>query len=125
MLVAEDYLIRDTDRAISELEAVVNETDDESLVNIARLRLARVLAYDEQYDRALAILNVADVGDFEARFNEVRGDIHAAMGNTEAAMSAYTEALLQSGNGTVNPELVQLKLNDLLQNDLLDAGDEG
>jgi predicted negative regulator of RcsB-dependent stress response len=125
MLVAEDNLIRDTDRAISELEAVVAQTQDASMVNIARLRLARVLAYDEQYERALTVLNVADSGEFEARFSEVRGDIHSATGNLEAAMSAYTEALLGSATGGINRDVLQLKLNDLLQSDLLDSGDEG
>ena len=123
--MAEANLIRDTDRAISELTAVVAETSDESLGNIARLRLARVLAYDEQYEQALDTLNVADAGEFEARYNETRGDIQAALGNVEAAISAYTEALLGSGNGSVNRDFVQLKLNDLLQNDLLTSEDDG
>lgn len=125
LLIAQDYLVRDTDRAIAELEAVVNETADESLVYVARLRLARVLAYAEQYDRALATLDIGETGDFEARFSEVRGDIHAATGDVEAAIGAYTDALLGAGNGTVNQDILQLKLNDLLQADLLDSGDEG
>lgn len=125
LLMAEENLIRDTDRAISELQAVVDETEDLSLINIARLRLARVLAFDEQYDAALAVLNVAEEGEFSARFSEVRGDIHAATGNIEAALSAYTEALLGAGNGAVNQDILQLKLNDLIGNDLLDTGDEG
>ena len=125
LLIAEDSLIRDTERSISELEAVVEQSDDPGLVSIARLRLARVLAYAEQYDRALAVLNIAEPGEFAARFSEVRGDIHAATGNTEAAVSAYTDALLGAGNGTVNRELVQLKLNDLIQAREPESGDEG
>jgi len=114
LLVASDNLIRDTDRAIREIEAVVNQSEDEGMVRIARTRLARVLAYDEQYDRALEVLNVADAGEFEPLFSEIRGDIHAARGDTEAAISAYTNAMTFSGGGTVvNVELIQLKLNDL------------
>jgi len=45
----------------------------------------------------------------------VRGDVHAAMGNVEAAISAYTDALLRGGNGTVDLEFLQLKLNELIQ----------
>jgi predicted negative regulator of RcsB-dependent stress response len=125
LLIARDNLIRDTDRSISELEAVVASSGDPGMVNIARLRLARVLAYDEQFDRALGVLNIPDAGEFEARFSEVRGDIHAANGNTEAAISAYTDALFGAANGTVDTEYVQLKLNDLIQASALDSGESG
>ena len=126
LLIAEDSLIRDTDRAIAELEAVVENSRDEGLMQIARLRLARVLAYDEQYDRALATLSVSDTGEFAARFSEVRGDIHAANGNVEAAVQAYTDALLGgASNGTVNLDVVQLKLNDLVQAAEPESEDEG
>lgn len=125
MLVAKDNLIRDTDRSISELESVVDHSKDKSLVKIARLRLARVLAYDEQFDRALSVLDIPDAGEFEARFNEVRGDIHASTGDTEAAVSAYTDALLGAGNGSVNREFVQLKLDDLIQSQAPEPEDEG
>ena len=35
--------------------------------------------------RALDVLNVSDAGEFDARFSEIRGDIHADTGNVEAA----------------------------------------
>lgn len=124
-LIAEANLIRDTDRAIDELESVVEHDADPGLVNIARLRLARVLAWDQQFDRALEVLSIDDPGAFEARFNEVRGDILAAMGDSEAAISAYTDALLASGNGTINREFLQLKLNDLIQAQEPELEDEG
>lgn len=125
LLIAEENLIREPDRAISELETVVDESSDEGLARIARLRLARVLAFDEQYDRALDLLNIADPGEFDAQFSEVRGDVHAAMGNTEAALTAYTEALLGSANGSINTDIVQLKINDLNQRLESVAGEDG
>lgn len=115
LLIAQDYLIRDTDRSIAELTKVVEQSRDEGMVRIARLRLARVLAYDEQYDLALATLNVPEPGQFESRFAEVRGDIHAAAGNTEAAISSYTDALLGAGSVAIDTEFLQLKLNELRQ----------
>lgn len=115
LLIAEANLVRDTNRSVAELEAVVAGADNPGMVNIARLRLARVLAYQEQYDRALAVLDVPDAGEFAARFAEIRGDIQAALGNREAATSAYTEALIGAGNGSVNSEFVQLKLSEIFQ----------
>jgi len=128
LLIATDNLIRDTDRAIDELSAVVEQSRDDGLVKIGRMRLARVLAYDEQFERALTTLNVSDPGEFEARYSEIRGDIHAAAGNVEAARSAYEDALFSAGNGTINTDLVRLKINDLIQAvgpDSGDSGDEG
>jgi predicted negative regulator of RcsB-dependent stress response len=115
LLIARDYLIRDTARTIAELEAVIDTSRDEGIVDIARLRLARALAYDEQYSRALEVLSVPDPGAFSARFSEVRGDIHSAMGNIEAAISAYQDAMIAAVTGGANSELLQLKLNNLIQ----------
>jgi predicted negative regulator of RcsB-dependent stress response len=115
LLIASDNLIRDTARSITELTAVMDDSRDEGMAMIARLRLARVLAYDEQYDRALDVLNVPNAGEYAPRLNDIKGDIYAAMGNTDSAVNAYTDALLGSGNGTVDTEYLQLKLNDLIQ----------
>lgn len=128
LLIASDSLIRDTQRSIDELTAVMEQSRDEGTATIARLRLARVLAYDEQYERALQVLNVAETGEFAARFSEIRGDIYAATGEVQAAIDEYTDALLASGNGTIDTEYVQLKLSDLIQDSVAEptaAGDGG
>jgi predicted negative regulator of RcsB-dependent stress response len=113
LLVAKEYLISDTARAESELRRVMTESTDPGLAFVARLRLARVLIYRESYQDALQVLEVEDAGEFAARLNELNGDVHAAMGDIDAARSAYTQALTAPGAESVDRNYVQMKLNSL------------
>jgi predicted negative regulator of RcsB-dependent stress response len=74
-----------------------------------------VLAYQTNYAEALEVLDVEDPGQFAARMNEIKGDIHAAMGEIEAARAAYTQALTAPGSESVDRNFVQMKLNQLLE----------
>ena len=100
------------DAAIEDYSFVMENTSDPELALIARLRLARVLAQDESYSEALAVLDIAP-GSFSARYNEVRGDIHAALGDADSARAAYSAALNAQETGLVDRNLVQMKLDDL------------
>ena len=100
------------DGAGDELRYVMEETSDPELALVARLRLARVLAQQEAYDEALTTLNV-DPGRFSGRYNEVRGDIHVALGDPVNARAAYTAALVTEESNLVDRNLVQMKLEDL------------
>lgn len=113
LLMARERLISDPDKAAADLRYAMEHSKDDQLALIARLRLARVLAYQKKYKEALRLLDVSDPGQFAARLESIKGDINAALGNTDAARNAYTQALVAPGSDTLDRNLVQMKLNHL------------
>jgi predicted negative regulator of RcsB-dependent stress response len=112
LLVASAEIVTAPDAATEKLRYTM-QGDDPELAMIARLRLARVLAYREQYQEALELLNVPEPGQFAGRIAEIRGDIHVALGETEAARTAYLEAQIAPGAELVDRSYLQMKLADL------------
>ena len=99
----------DSKAAREQLEWAMQHTSDVSLKTLAQLNLARVLLSDGDLDGASRLATV-ETGGFAGDFAELRGDIAAAKQELSAAREAYTLALtLNVGN----PELVQMKLDDL------------
>jgi predicted negative regulator of RcsB-dependent stress response len=113
LAVARDVLISNPGRAAAELRAVMNQKRDRELAMVARLRLARVLAYQQDYAGALEVLDVEEPGAFQARLEDIRGDVHAAQGDIEAARTDYTNALTAVGAEAIDRSYVQMKLGDL------------
>ncbi len=72
-----------------------------------------MLLDQEDLDAALAMLDVADEGEFKPRYHEVRGDIHFARGDAAAARQEYQLALAASRPGIIDRPLLQMKLDDL------------
>jgi predicted negative regulator of RcsB-dependent stress response len=101
------------DRAAAYLTTVMNNSRDPQLVQVARLRLARVQVAQNHPDAALKTLGTADQGAFEARFAEVRGDAYFAKGDKAAALSAYRAARVAAGPAEAANDLLDLKINDL------------
>lgn len=113
LLVARGEVVTAPDGAAEKLRFAMEGTSDPDLAMVARLRLARVLAYREQYDEALSLLTVETPGEFSGRISEIRGDIYAARGDANAARTAYLEALVGSGAELLDRTFLQMKLADL------------
>ena len=113
MLLASAEVVTAPDDAAEKLRFTMEHSDDPELAMVARLRLARVLAYRDRDEEALAVLNVPEPGQFAGRIAEIKGDIHAANGETDAARTAYLEAMVAPGAELLDRGLLQMKLSDL------------
>ena len=102
------------DKAAEYLQQVVNTATTDEFRNIARLRLARVLIFQEKYDAALKALADPRSRAFAPAFHDVRGDVYYAMGKQAEARSEYEQALNSDVAATVvDRTYVQAKLDDL------------
>ena len=113
LLVASAEVVTAPDAAAEKLRFTMEQSDDPELAMVARLRLARVLAYRDQHQEALALLDVAEPGQFAGRIAEIRGDIHASLGETDAARTDYLQAMVASGAELLDRGFLQMKLADL------------
>ena len=86
----------------------------EEFKQVGRLRLAKIMLYQDKAAEVVDLLDGVNEGAFAARYADVRGDAYYALGNIGEARQAYQLALAESGNNaTVNQQFVQLKLLDL------------
>ena len=83
----------DKDGAKAELAFVIDQSSEEELKGIARLRLAQVQLDDKQYDDALRTLDAKTDDAFTPIYADQRGDILLAAGRTADARTAYETAL--------------------------------
>lgn len=104
---------RDQDAAEALREVLASGENDE-IQMVARLRLAKILLYQEKSVEVIELLTDHVEGGFAARYNELLGDAFAAEGRYEDARQAYRAALSESRNlRTIDNNLLLLKLNDL------------
>ena len=104
---------RDEDAA-NELKTLLQAGGDSEAAMVGRVRLARILLYQDKPQEAADLLQSYSDTAFAARYSETLGDAYAALGRSDDARDAYTLALADNPNApTVNRTLVQMKINDL------------
>lgn len=104
---------RDQD-AVDVLRQLVVDEEESELQLVGRLRLAKVLLYQNKAAEVIELVEGRTEGGFAARYSEILGDAYAANGDYAAAQTAYLAALAEDQSlQTIDSSLVQLKINDL------------
>lgn len=96
-----------------QLRWAMEHATDGATRQVARLRLARVLADANEIDPALALLDIDDTAGFELDYYELRGDLHETKGNKQAARNAYQQALKHVDDRSSYRPILNMKLDDL------------
>lgn len=99
------------EKAKSVLQSVIDKPTIEGIDELARLRLARILIAESNYDQALSLMSGNSLA-FEAHYQALRGDIYLAQGDVGKARQAYQGALADS-SAFVGDQQVRMKLDSL------------
>ena len=111
----------DYENAIIQLEFLVENSIDESLKHIARIRIARIRLQQNLYDEALQVVQTESMGSFEAKYEEIKGDIFSKQGQFSEAQAAYLKALDLLLPGEFDYEYIQMKFKDIQSDHSSDA----
>nr|WP_274611301.1 tetratricopeptide repeat protein [Pseudomonas lalucatii] len=102
--------------AAAELQTVVEQPADDTLGELARQRLARVLAAQDQAEAALQLLDGDAEQAYLASREELKGDLLVSLGRDDEAHAAYLKAKAALAEDAAVGGL-QMKLDDLAKGD--------
>lgn len=97
----------------SRLQWTLDNSKEDELKDLVRLRLAGILLDEKKYGEALGLLETRHGESFDGLYADLKGDILSATGKVTEARSAYQTALdKMSVKGTYR-NIVQMKLDAL------------
>lgn len=103
----------DLTTARTHLQWVLDHGKPQEMVNIARVRLARVLMDSGEAQQALTLLGNDPPAGFVGIYKELEGDLYRALGQIENARAAYRNALAALTPQARNRDELQMKLDDV------------
>jgi predicted negative regulator of RcsB-dependent stress response len=103
----------DPARAKTQLQWVIDNAREDTLKDVARLRLAAVLLDEKKYADALTLLEAKHPDSFDGLFADLKGDVFSAQGKIDEARSAYKLAYEKIDTQSIYRSLIQMKLDAL------------
>jgi predicted negative regulator of RcsB-dependent stress response len=114
MTLAKVYIEKNKlDQAKSELQIVASNSRMLPLKQIAKIRIARILAAGKDYTNALSELSSVEDTTYMPVINELKGDIYGATGQYQEAINAYRLAITEVKNNGMGNLFLEMKTNEL------------
>jgi predicted negative regulator of RcsB-dependent stress response len=114
MTLAKVYVQKNKlNEAQNELQYVVRKSKMPSLRQIAKIRIARIMASNKSYTEALTQLGAIEDKTYLPVINELKGDIYNATGQYQEAISAYKLAITEVKNNGMGNLFLEMKTNEL------------
>lgn len=96
------------------LAIVAKNSKSNLMMDIARIRLSRILIEEKAYDEALLQLNGISNSPYFPMVDELKGDIYTAMGKNFDAAKHYQEAINAVEKNGVGNLFLEMKSSELL-----------
>jgi predicted negative regulator of RcsB-dependent stress response len=100
-------------QAKTQLQWVVEHGSEETLKDMAHLRLAAILLDEKNYAESLKNLDATHPASFDGLYADLRGDVLSAQGKTDEARKAYQMAFDKTDAKSTYRQLIQMKLDEL------------
>ena len=114
LTLAKLYVARENyTRAQDQLIYVASHSKMPALQQVAMIRLARIFAANKAYDKALVELAKVKDTTYLPVVNELKGDIYAATGRYEQAVSFYRQAISDVQTKGMGNLFLEMKTNEL------------
>ena len=115
LAIARLYMDKNRDQdAADALQELLAGSSGAALKHVARLRLAKILLYQDKAQEVVDLLEGQEDAAFAAAYGEVLGDAYHALDRIADAQAAYQQVLMDpQAQGTVDQRLVQWKALDL------------
>ncbi len=98
--------------ARTQLQSVIDQSGQPQFQHVARLRMGQLMLEEGEAQQALALVQGVDVAGFTSAYDELKGDIQAALGNTAEARSAYERAIAAM-DPALDQSIIKMKLDEL------------
>ncbi len=105
----------DVQNAKSRLQWTLDNTKEDELKDLVRLRLVGMLLDEQKYDDALKLLDTKHGESFDGLYADLKGDVLNAAGKIAEARIAYQTALDKMGKKGTYYNIVQMKFDALAE----------